>query len=109
VNPALSDSGVLTFENAAERAGVASAAEGYTVEWLRFDNASGAHEAAGDETTVTEPRAQAPVSLLGAKPQFVAARVRAMHPDRPAWAHPVILYFRQVDGRWKLVGLERNP
>ena len=109
VNPALSDSGVLTFENAAERAGVAGAAERYTVEWLRFDNGSGAHEPAGAEATVTQPRAQAPVSLLGSTPEFIAARVRAFHPDRPAWAQPVMLYFRQVSGRWKLVGLERNP
>jgi hypothetical protein len=109
VNPALSNAGVLTFENAAERAGVASAAERYTVEWLQFDNASGAHEPAGPEATITEPRAQAPGTLLDAKPQFVAARIRGFHPDRPAWAQPVMLYFRQVDGRWKLVGLERHP
>jgi hypothetical protein len=109
VNPALSPSGVLTFENAAERAGVASAAERYTIEWLRFDNVSGAHETAGGEATVSEARAQAPVAFLDSKPQFVAVRVRAFHPDRPAWAQPVMLHFRQVDGRWKLVGLERNP
>ena len=79
VNPALSESGVLTFENAAERAGVSTAAQRYTVEWLRFDNATGAHEAVGTEATVTEPRAQAPVSLVDAKPRFIAARVRALH------------------------------
>jgi hypothetical protein len=109
VNPVLSSAGVLTFENAAERAGVANAAERYTVEWLRFDNGSGAHEPAEAEATITEPRAQAPRPLLDGKPQFVAARIRAFHPDRPAWAQPVTLYFRQVDGGWKLVGLERNP
>ena len=109
VNPALNTSGLLTFENAAERAGVAKAAERYTIEWSRFDNATGTHEAAGAEASVTEPRAQAPASLLASKPQFIAARIRAFHPDRPAWAQPLMMYFRQLDGGWKLVGLERNP
>jgi len=109
VNPALNTSGLLTFENAAERAGVAKAAERYTIEWSRFDNATGTHEAAGAEASVTEPRAQAPASLLASKPPFIAARIRAVHPDRPAWAQPLMMYFRQLDGGWKLVGLERNP
>jgi hypothetical protein len=109
VNPTLSGSGVLTFENAAERAGVSAAAERYTVEWSRFDNATGTHESTGAETTVTEPRAEAPASLLGSKPEFIAARVRAFRADRPAWAEPLMMYFRRADGGWKLVGLERNP
>ena len=41
VNLALSETGELTFENAAERAGVAKPAEHYTVQWSRFDNAAG--------------------------------------------------------------------
>ena len=109
VNPAVNASGLLTFENAAERAGVAKAADRYTIEWSRFDNATGTHEPAGGEATVTEPRAQAPASLVAAKPQILAARVRAFHPDHPAWAQPIMMYFRQVEGGWKLVGLERNP
>ena len=109
VNPALNAAGVLTFENAAELAGVAKAAERYTIEWSRFDNATGAHEPAGPEATVTEPRAQVPASLLAAKPQFIAARLRAFHRDHPAWAQPLMMYFRQMEGGWKLVGLERNP
>jgi hypothetical protein len=107
VNPALDSSGVLTFENAAERAGVAKAAERYTIEWLRFDNAAGTHESVA-EASVSEPRAQAPAHLVAAPRSFVAARVRAFHPDRAAWAQPVNLYFRQEDTGWKLVGLERN-
>jgi hypothetical protein len=107
VNPALDSSGVLTFENAAERAGVAKAAERYTIEWLRFDNAAGTHESVA-EASVSEPRAQAPAHLVAAPRSFVAARGRAFHPDRAAWAPPVTLYFRQEDTGWKLVGLERN-
>ena len=38
VDVALSDSGELTFANAAEKAGVASPAQAYVVQWSRFDN-----------------------------------------------------------------------
>lgn len=109
VNPSLSAAGLLTFENAAEAAAVAKPAEHYTVEWSRFDNATGTHDPAGQDTTVTEPRAQAPEALLASKPQFIAARLRAFRADRPEWAQPLMLYFRQADAGWKLVGLERNP
>jgi hypothetical protein len=109
VNPALSASGVLTFENAAEQAGVAKAAERYTVEWSRFDNATGSHQPAGDEVTATERRTQAPASLLSTSAEFIAARLRAFHPDRPEWAQPLVVYFRRTDAGWTLVGLERNP
>lgn len=109
VRPALSASGELTFENAAEDAGVAKAAERYTVEWSAFDNAAGTHAPAGGEQTVTERKAQAPAALLQEQTEFVSARVRAFHPDRPAWAQPVQIYFRRAASGWKLVGLERNP
>jgi len=109
VDPALSASGTLTFTNAAEQAGVAQAAERYTIAWSRFDNAAGTHQPAGDEVTVTDRRAQAPASLLSANPEFVAARLRAVHPDRPDWAQPLMVYFRRGDAGWTLVGLERNP
>jgi hypothetical protein len=107
VRPALSATGLLTFENAAERAGVATAAERYMIQWSRFDNASGANEPVGTEQTVTETRAQAPAALLDAS--FVAARVRAQHPEHAAWAEPVTLYFRRGATGWSLVGLERTP
>jgi hypothetical protein len=109
VNPALSASGVLTFENAAEQAGVAKAAERYSVEWSRFDNATGSHQPAGDEVSATERRTQVPASLLSANAEFIAARLRAFHPDRPEWARPLVVYFRRADAGWTLVGLERNP
>jgi hypothetical protein len=109
VNPALSPSGMLTFENAAERAGVAKAADHYTVSWSRFDNATGSHQQAGDESTLTEPRAQAPAALLSSNAEFVAARLRAFQAGSPAWSQPLLVYFRRVDAGWRLAGLERNP
>ena len=109
VNPSLSSAGVLTFENAAEDAGVSSRAEKYTIEWSRFDNNADTHTAVGSEQTTTERKAQAPADLLSNSPEYVAARVRAFHPEHPAWSHPLMLYFRRAGDGWTLVGLERNP
>jgi hypothetical protein len=108
VNVALNAQGTLTFENAAEEAGMAKAAERYTIQWSRFDNAASTHSSVGELQTVTERTAQAPRDLLSA--DFIAATIRAYHPDQPAWQHPVIAYFRRApDATWSLVGLERNP
>jgi hypothetical protein len=109
VNPALSASGELTFDNAAERAGVAKPAQHYIIEWSRFDNGTGAHQPIGVEQTVTVPRAAAPAALTNAPPEYVSVRVRAVQPDQPAWATPVVAYFRRAGDGWSLVGLERNP
>jgi hypothetical protein len=108
VNVSLASGGVLTFENAAERAGVSGGADRYTIEWSRFDNATGTHHPAGSEMTVTEPRAQAPAALLSAGSEFVSARLRAFRADKPSWNQPLVVYFRRAEGGWKLVGLERN-
>jgi hypothetical protein len=109
VNVAMSASGELTFENAAEKAGVAKAAERYSVQWSRFDNVANQLEPFGPEVTSTAARVQAPADLLGPRPEYVAARLRAQHPDFPAWSHPLMAYFRRSSDGWTLVGLERNP
>ena len=109
VNVALSASGQLTFENAAEKAGVAKAADRYTVQWSRFDNAAGTHHDEGSEQTVTEPRAQAPASLISGGGDYIAARLRAYEATHAAWATPLMVYFHRTGGGWSLVGLERNP
>ena len=68
VNPALSAIGRADVrERGGTRPASSAAAERYTVEWSRFDNATGTHEPAGAETTVTEPRAQAPRVTAGVK------------------------------------------
>ena len=109
VDVALSPSGELTFRNAAEQAGVATPAERYTVEWSRFDNDTRSHEPVGTEATFSAPRTAAPPALLAAQPQFIAARLRAFHPNQPAWSRPLVAYFRRAGDGWSLVGLERNP
>ena len=108
VNLALNQAGTLTFENAAEEAGMEKAAERYTVQWSRFDNAASTHTTVGALQTVTTRSAQAPADLLAS--DYVAATIRAYHPDQPAWQHPLVVYFRRApDATWSLVGLERNP
>lgn len=50
-----------------------------------------------------------PPAAFPADAEFVPARVRALHPDRPAWGQPLVVYFRRTVSTWTLVGLERNP
>ena len=56
----------------------------------------------------TSLTAQVPPDLLSARPEYVAALVRAFHADHPAWSQPLMLYFRRAGDGWSLVGLERN-
>ena len=108
VNPRLSPAGELTFENAAQKAGVGPAAERYTIQWSAFDNASSTHKDVGAEQSVTSPAAQAPAALLSTRPDYIAALVRAFHADHAAWSRPLMVYFRRSGDNWSLVGLERN-
>lgn len=108
VNLSLSPTGELTFENAAHKAGVAPAAERYTIQWSSFDNASNTHKDVGAEQTVTLPAAQAPAALLSARPEYIAALVRTFHGEHAAWSRPLMVYFRRTGDNWSLVGLERN-
>jgi hypothetical protein len=115
VNPvvdiALSDTGVLTFANAAERAGVATPAQAYLVQWASFDNATGTPTKAGEVLETSATRLTAPASLTtdARVGDFVQATIAARHSDHPAWATPVTVHFRRAPGRWELVGVRRLP
>jgi hypothetical protein len=111
VDIALGDTGMLTFANAAERAGVATPAQGYVVQWARFDNATGVSTKVGEASTAATMTATAPAALLdGARDgDIVEAAIAARHADHPAWATPVTAHFRRGGGRWTLVGLKRLP
>jgi hypothetical protein len=99
--------GRMRFRNASEIVGMAKPAERYTVQWSRFDNPTNTLTAVDAEQSITGLVAQAPRQLMS--DQFIAATVRAFHPDHPAWQQPVIVYFRRApDATWTLVGLERN-
>lgn len=109
VDLALATDGTLTFGNAAEAAAVARPAESYTVDWSRFDNATGTHTAVGTSHEVVETRAVAPPALMSDRPEFVAVTIRANRADQPAWAQPLTAWFKRATDGWILVGLERQP
>jgi hypothetical protein len=46
--------------------------------------------------------------VLSGSHGYIAAQVRAFHPDHPAWSQPLMVYFRRTGSGWSLVGLERN-
>ena len=106
IEPRLASDGTLTFQNAAEAAGVASRSSRYTLLWSRFDNATNTHTGTV-EATATEARAAGPPSVLQGA-QFVSVAVRTTHPDYPVWAMPVTFTFRRVSNGWQAVGLERS-
>ena len=106
VEPRLGNDGVLTFENAAESARVASRTSRYTLTWSRFDNAANT-SSASVETTASDARATAPASVLTGA-EYVTVAVRTAHPDYPIWAAPVTFTFRRVPNGWQTVGVERS-
>ena len=111
VDVALSSSGELTFANAAEKAGVASAAQGYIVQWSRFDNATGVATKVGEAEEAAAGRATAPAALVtGARAgDYVEVSIAARHAEHPVWKTPVTAHFRRGTEGWNLVGLRRLP
>jgi hypothetical protein len=104
----LDAAGPLTFVNAAEAAGVAAApADGYRIQWARFDNATGVSMPLGGRAIVREPRAIPSPSLPRAPGTFVQASVSLVDPGRPEWARPVTVTFVREHADWRLVGLDR--
>lgn len=118
VDPALSESGGLTFRNIAVELGFAPAPSSYRVAWFRFDNATG-ETTAITESTVAGTRADAPsdvmvrlrpdTTLSGGRGQFARVDISASSPTFPSWASPIRAYFRRVPNGWKLVGFDRMP
>jgi hypothetical protein len=107
VNPALSADGVLTFENAAIKAGAATPNASYALRWSRFDNTADTHEPIGAEVVVNDMRAEAPADLVRAG-DYVAVTIVSRHAEHPAWAQPLTAYFRREGAGWKTVGLTRE-
>ena len=105
--PRMTAGGVVTFENAAVAAGVATPPAEYVMTWSRFDNATGVPAGESVQRRVTEPRAAAPPALAE-EAEFVSVKVETIHPDFPHWQLPVTLTFRKEAGGWQAVGLERS-
>jgi len=109
VDPALDQSGTLTFRNAAVDANVANAPGSYQMRWFTFDNATDVSTPIGQAMTATEARTQAPPGLPATVGAFVRVDISASDPQRPSWATPVRAFFRRDAAGWTLVGFERLP
>lgn len=105
----LHDSGVLTFENAAEVAGVSVPGSTYHASWATFDNATGIATEVGLATTATQPRLSVPDALLARAPAFIRVQIKTTHAAHPAWQAPVTVYLRRTGAGWRTVGLDRMP
>ena len=107
VNPRLTASGALTFENAAVAADVATPPMAYVLTWSRFDNATGTKVGDTQEVRVTEARGDVPPAIAQGA-EFVSVAIRSIHPDFPDWQAPVNVYFRKAADGWQPVGLDRE-
>jgi hypothetical protein len=112
INPlvdfSLDASGVLRFQNAAERWGAVTTRASYKAAWSLFDNNSGNTSPIG-ETRGSGGGIAAPSGLPAAAGRFIVADVSAMDAAHAPWANPVRVTFLRAGGGWKLVGLERQP
>ena len=107
LNVRLASDGALTFRNAAVEFAVASEPAEYVVQWLRFDNATGATTPIGT-TNASGTTVRAPTDLPSAPGSYIRAEIGAKGGPE-SWAAPVHAYFVREAGGWKLVGFERVP
>ena len=108
VTATLSPRGVLTFENAAVAAGVATAPPGYVSVWSHFDNDTGQSRPLG-EGRGNRAEIDAPARLPDGAGAMVQVDVSADGTGPAAWQRPVQLFFRRSASGWALVGLDRGP
>src|SRR5205085_9988767 len=92
VNPRLSRDGTLTFEDAAQAAGVAQAPAEYRADWRQFENGSGETRHLG-ETHGPRAAVPAPQNLPQAPGDVVEIDVTGMGSAPPAWQSPARLHF----------------
>jgi hypothetical protein len=102
---ALSPSGALSFTNIAIDANVATRGEAYTIEWARFDNATGTATPVGTPQSTEALTSDAPAGALDG--EFVQVRVTSKHSTHSGWSLPCRVVFRKGSAGWKVVGVER--
>jgi hypothetical protein len=107
VNLTLDASGGLDFQNAAASL-VPPESTSYEASWYRFDNATGTSSPIGASRSVRVPHIEAQAILAAAGESFVRVDIRAVNAAYPSWAVPVHVYFRSINGGWKLTGLYRT-
>ena len=113
INPlvrfALSEAGVLTFENPSVRAHFADPPkQGYEATWYAFDNVTSEARQIGAPSTTQQESVQGPRELPRGAEAFIKVSVRALEPPHAAWQTPVDVYFRRAGDAWKPVGVERG-
>ncbi len=111
INPltrfALSDSGELTFENPAVKAGFEKdPARGYEAAWARFDNATSTATPIATSTG-TGSSVRASGNLPSEPGAYIKVSIKALEAPHTSWTQPVDVYFRREGSGWKLVGVER--
>ena len=97
----------LTFRNAASDAGLTPPPSEYVVQWMRFDNDSGATTTIGTTSAAGEG-VPVPADLPSAVGSYIRAEISAKGNAENEVA-PAHAYFRREADRWKLVGFERMP
>jgi hypothetical protein len=105
VNPKLSASGELTFENAVTAA--SAVPQAYVAVWRQFDNGSGGTTPLGTSRSA-EPSLNAPGDLPSAMGGMVEIDVTGDSAGPRGWQQPVRLHFRRTADGWTLVGLDRS-
>ncbi|MGE0863915.1 MAG: hypothetical protein AB7P34_08440 [Vicinamibacterales bacterium] len=102
---------VLTFRNAAARAGVAAPDSGYRVQWSMLNNTTGTESVVGDAGAAGEPvipvleQAFGPADAAGDR--YAVASIGTLHRDHRHWLQPVRVTLRLRDDRIDVAGLER--
>jgi hypothetical protein len=108
VNFALTPAGMLSFDNAAARAGVAPEPSAYRLAWWSLDNNAGTTTPLGDTTVAPGQAAQAPGTLPLAAGSSVGVGVTSTAPGHDTWSIPVRAHFRRTADGWMLIGIERH-
>jgi hypothetical protein len=107
VDPVLANDGAFMFTNAAVTARAARPAEGYQLQWFRFDNATATRTSAGERQTIVSASSRAPIGLLESG-EYVGVEITAAHPEHRGWSRPSAFFFRRAASGWMLVGVERG-
>jgi hypothetical protein len=107
VNPRLLADGAFTFANASVEARTAEPPDSYSLQWFRFDNATGARTSVGPMHAVSTPAGKAPPELVESG-EYVGVAVSARHLQHRGWERPSTFFFRRDGSAWTLVGVERG-
>jgi hypothetical protein len=103
----------LVFDNAAVRLlkGV-SAADGYQVQWHRFDNHKQTPEPFGSKTTAKQLQLEIPSGAFEGPSDgvghYALAEIITQSSHHPSWARPLRVYLRKNGTDVSVVGIERD-